>query len=163
MNPADHGTESTSDRELVVTRVFDGPARLLFEAWSRPEHIQRWFGPAGWPVTHCEMDFREGGQYRFAMTGPDGVQGTPFGGTYLEIVPNERIVYDDAFESPGAERMVMTVTFEEAGGQTTLTVHTLFPSVAMKDKHLEMGMEQGFGMSLDQLGDLVAELAGGNA
>jgi uncharacterized protein YndB with AHSA1/START domain len=163
MNLNDQETGATADRELVITRSYDAPAHLLFRAWSQPEHIMRWFGPEGWPVTHCEMDFRVGGTYRFAMTGPDGEQGTPFGGTYLEIVPNEKIVYDDAFESPGAERMVMTVTFEESGGQTTLTVHTLFPSVAMKDKHLEMGMEEGLGMSLDQLGDLVTDMQAGRA
>ncbi len=161
MTSHDQAAESTATRELVVTRTYDAPARLLFEAWSRPEHIKRWFGPEGWPVTHCEMDFRLGGRYRFAMTGPDGKEGTSFGGTYLEIVPNEKIVYDDAFESPGAERMVMTVTFEETGGRTTLTVHTLFPSVAMKDAHLGMGMREGLGMSLDQLGDLVAAMQAG--
>lgn len=158
MSQADETAESIADRELVITRTYDAPARLLFEAWSRPEHIRRWFGPEGWPVTHCEMDFRVGGRYRFAMTGPDGEQGMPFGGTYLEIVPDRKIVYDDAFESPGAERMVMTVTVEEAAGQTTVTVHTLFPSVAMKETHLGYGMREGFNSSFDQLGDLVAEL-----
>ncbi len=112
-------------------------------------------------MTQCEMDFRVGGRYRFAMTGPDGKQGTPFGGTYLEIVPDRKIVFDDRFESPGAERMVMTVTFAEAGGRTTLTVHTLFGSVAMKEAHLGAGMSEGLGSSLDQLGDLVAELQAG--
>ncbi len=158
MNPVDQATESTADREMVITRTFDAPARLLFEAHSKPEHIRRWFGPEGWPVTHCEMDFRVGGHYRFAMTGPDGQQGTPFGGTYLEIVPDRKIVYDDAFESPGAERMVVTVTFEEEAGRTTLTIHTLFGSVAMKEAHMGAGMREGFNSSLDQLADLVAEM-----
>ncbi len=151
-------TESTADRELVITRTFDAPARLLFEAHSKPEHIKRWFGPVGWPVTHCEMDFRVGGRYRFAMTGPDGQEGTPFGGEYLEIVSNEKIVYDDSFEAPGAEKMVVTVTFEEAAGKTTLTIHTLFGSVAMKNEHMSAGMREGFNSSLDQLGELVAEM-----
>ena len=64
----------------------------------------QWFGPKGWPITLCEMDFREGGRFRFAMTGPDGKQNTPFGGEYLEIVPNRKIVYDNAFELPDAPR-----------------------------------------------------------
>jgi len=156
MSPVDQATESTADREVVITRVFDAPARLLFEAYSKPEHIKRWFGPKDWPVTLCEMDFRVGGRYRFAMTGPDGKQGTPFGGEYLEIVPDRKIVYDDSFESPGAERMVVTVTFEEEAGQTTLTIHTLFASVAMKEAHMGAGYSQGVGSSLDQLADLVA-------
>ncbi len=146
---------SVAEREVVITRVFAAPARLVFEAYSKPEHIRRWFGPEGWPVTHCEMDFRVGGTYRFAMTGPDGEQGTPFGGTYLEIVPNEKIVYDDAFESPGAERMVVTVTFEEVAGQTTLTIATLFGSLAMRDAHMAAGYSQGVASSLDLLHDLV--------
>jgi len=157
------GSESTqepvADREVVITRVFDAPARLLFEAYSKPEHIMKWFGPKGWPVTLCEMDFRKGGRFRFAMTGPDGMQGTPFGGEYLEIVPNRRIVYDNGFEKPGAERMIVTVTYEAtAAGKTTLTIHTLFASVAMKNEHLGGGYERGTGSGLDQLADLVAEM-----
>jgi len=106
------------------------------------------------------MDFRVGGRFRFAMTGPDGKQGTPFGGEYLEIVPNRKIVYDNAFETPDAETMIVTITFDEdeQSGQTTLTIHTLFASVAMKNAHLGVGYEQGVGSSLDQLADVVAEL-----
>ncbi len=102
------------------------------------------------------MDFRVGGRYRFAMTGPDGQQGMPFGGEYLEIVPDRKIVYDDSFEAPGSEKMVVTVTFEEDAGRTTLTIHTLFGSVAMKQAHMGAGYEQGVGSGLDQLADLVA-------
>src|SRR4029078_10639835 len=112
--PADR---STADRELVITRVFDVPARYLFEAYSKPEHLKRWFGPKGWPLTLCEVDFRVGGRYRFAMTGPSGEQNTPFGGEYLEIVPDRKIVFDNGFELPGARRMVMTITFDEKGGR----------------------------------------------
>src|SRR4051812_30770732 len=107
------GAEPVADREFVITRVFDAPARLLFEAYSKPEHLLQWFGPTGYPLTLCETDFKQGGRYRFAMTGPDGKQMTPFGGEYLEIVPNERIRYSNAFEQPGAETMVVTVTFVE--------------------------------------------------
>jgi uncharacterized protein YndB with AHSA1/START domain len=82
-------SEPESQREVIITRVFDAPARFLFEAYSKPEHIMRWFGPKGWPVTLCEMDFRVGGKFRFAMTGPSGRQNTPFGGEYLEILPKQ--------------------------------------------------------------------------
>ena len=85
--------EPEADRELIITRTYDAPARLLFEAWSKPEHLKKWFGPVGYPVTMCEMDFRKGGQWRVAMTGPSGKQQTPFGGEYLEIVPDRRIVF----------------------------------------------------------------------
>lgn len=148
----------TSDREIVIVRTYDAPARLLFEAWSKPEHVMKWFGPKGWPLTLCEMDFRPGGAFRFAMTGASGVQNPPFGGTYREIEPGRRIVYDNGFLAPGSERMLITVTFEEVAGRTTLTVHTLFSSVEARDEHLRLGFTQRFGSALDQLGDMVAAM-----
>ncbi len=154
--PAD---EPESEREVTITRVFDAPARLLFEAYSKPEHIKQWFGPVGWPVTLCEMDFRVGGKFRFAMTGPSGKQNTPFGGTYREIIQNRKIVYDNGFETEGAGRMVVTVSFDEQGGQTTLTLHTVFESIAMYRSHMSRGFEQGTNSGLDQLGALVAAMA----
>ena len=151
--------EPESDRTFVIARTIDAPARLLFEAYSAPEHLMSWFGPPGYPLTLCEMDFRVGGRYRFAMTGPDGKRGTPFGGTYLEIVPNEKIVYDNRFEMEGAETMVVAVTFEERGGKTSLTIRTVFGSLAMKKQHLGMGYEQGVGAGCDQLAAHVARMA----
>ena len=152
--------EPESQREVTITRVYDAPARLLFEAYSKPGHIKKWFGPKGWPVTLCEMDFRVGGSFRFAMTGPSGKQNTPFGGEYREIVPNRKIVYDNGFEAKGAGRMLVTVTFDEGkDGKTTLTIHTLFESIAMRNSHVSRGFEQGTNSGLDQLGDLVAEMA----
>jgi uncharacterized protein YndB with AHSA1/START domain len=158
LNQGDRAEEPISAREVVITRVIDAPARLLFEAFSTREHLLQWFGPKGWPLTLCEVDFRVGGRYRFAMTGPSGEQNTPFGGSYLEIVPNKKIVYDDAWETPEAEQMVVTVTFDEQDGKTTLTIRTLFASVAMKEQHLGMGMLDGVDSSLDQLVDVVAAL-----
>jgi uncharacterized protein YndB with AHSA1/START domain len=158
MTAPDQASDATADRELVITREFTAPARLLFEAWSLPEHLKQWFGPEGWPITLCEVDFRVGGRYRLAMTGPDGVQGPPFGGQYLEIVPDRKIVYSDTWEIPGAESMVVTVTFDEHDGRTTMTMYTLFGSVEMREKHLAMGMEEGLASSFSQLADLVARL-----
>ena len=155
--PASAGRRD-GDRELTITRIYDAPARLLFEAWSRPEHLMRWFGPVGWPVTLCEVDFREGGRWRMAMTGPSGEQNEPFGGVYLEIVPDRKIVFDNAFEGNLAKKMVMTVTFEEKAGRTTLTWHTLFMSPAMKDEYVGMGIEAGANSGLDQLADVVSGL-----
>jgi uncharacterized protein YndB with AHSA1/START domain len=109
------------------------------------------------------MDFRKGGHFRFAMTGASGKQNTPFGGTYLQIVPNRKIVYDNAFELPGAEKMIVTIAFDESTAnensvKTTLTIHTLFASVAMRNEHVGKGYEQGTGSGLDQLADVVAAM-----
>lgn len=159
MSASARAAEPESEREVTITRVYDAPARLLFEAYSKPEHIKQWFGPKDWPVTLCEMDFRVGGKFRFAMTGPSGRQNTPFGGEYREIIPNRRIVYDNGFETKGSGRMLVTVTFDETDGKTTLTIHTVFESVAMRNSHVSRGFEQGTNSGLDQLGDLVAAMA----
>jgi uncharacterized protein YndB with AHSA1/START domain len=153
--------EPVADREVVITRTYDAPARLLFVAWSKPEHLMKWFGPVGWPLTLCEVDFRMGGRFRFAMTGPSGRQDTPFGGEYLEVVPHRKIVFDNAFEAPGAEKMITTVTFDEKDGRTTLTHHTLFASVAMKNEYVAMGFVQGVGSGFDQLAGVVATMKAG--
>lgn len=150
--------EPESERELILTRVFDVPARILFLACSRPEHMRQWFGPKEYPLTLCEMDFRVGGKYRFAMTGPNGVQNTPFGGEYLAIEEDRKITFTNAFEEPGSETMVMTYTFEEAGGKTTLHMRTVFASIAMKKLYLSMGFEAGTNSALDQLVALVERL-----
>ena len=150
--------EPEGDRELIINRSFDAPARLLFEAWSKPEHLKKWFGPVGYPVTMCEMDFRKGGQWRAAMTGPGGKQQTPFGGEYLEIELNRKIVFSNGFELPGAEKMIMTVTFDEKDGRTLLTIRTLFASIAQKATHVGAGMSEGIASGLDQLTDLVVQM-----
>jgi uncharacterized protein YndB with AHSA1/START domain len=158
MQADESGDEAIADREVIITRVFDAPARLLFEAYSKPEHVMKWFGPKGWPLTLCEMDFRKGGRFRFAMTGSSGQQNTPFGGQYLEIVPHRKITYDNAFEEPGAQKMVVTITFDEQGGKTTLTIHTLFATVAMRNEHVKVGFRQGTESALENLADLVARI-----
>jgi uncharacterized protein YndB with AHSA1/START domain len=150
--------EPEGQREYVVTRIFNAPARLVFEAWSKPEHIKRWFGPDCYPVTLAEIDFRVGGAWRFAMTGPDGKQNTPFGGEYLEIVPNRKIVFSNSFEAPGAPQMIMTVTLVEHDGRTTMTWRTLFESVAMCKDYLGQGMAEGAGSALDQLTGVLTTL-----
>ncbi len=149
---------NTDDRTATVSRVMHVPATYIFAAHAKPEHLMRWFGPVGYPVTLCETDFRVGGRWPMAMTGPDDVQGAPFGGTYLDIVPDSRIVYDNRFEDDGtsmnlqnADTMVMTTTLVEENGATTITVTTLFASVAMKDEYLGVGMAEGVLSGFDQL------------
>jgi uncharacterized protein YndB with AHSA1/START domain len=149
-------------RSITIVREFDAPPEALFLAHSKPDHVKRWFGPKGWPLTLCEMDFRVGGKWRFAMTGPDGKQNPAFGGTYLAIEPNRLIRFDNAFELPGAETMIMTTTLESLpGGRTRLMLHTLFGSLAMHATHIGAGFESGTNSGLDQLADVVADLKAG--
>jgi uncharacterized protein YndB with AHSA1/START domain len=139
------------DWVVVVRRTIRAPAALLFMAYSRPEHLVRWYGPGNYPVTHAEVDFRVGGQLKMIMTGPDGAQGPPFGGTYLEIVPDERIMYENGFLAPGADKMIVTITFTEQGDTTEVVVHTRFLSEESYHKFIAMGFVMGTGMGLDQL------------
>jgi uncharacterized protein YndB with AHSA1/START domain len=151
--------EPESERSLTISRMFEVPAHILFLACSKPEHMRDWFGPPGYPLTMCEMDFRVGGKYRFAMTGPDGVQMPPFGGEYLSIEPNRKISYTNRFEQPGAPTMVVTITFTEQAGKTRLDLHTLFETVAMKNEHTGRGYVIGVNAGLDQLEALTQRLA----
>ncbi|MEZ5888758.1 MAG: SRPBCC domain-containing protein [Paracoccaceae bacterium] len=160
--------ESEADRTAVISRKIPVPARYLFAAHASAEHISRWFGPVGYPVTTCEYDFRVGGHWRMVMTGPDGVEGPPFGGTILEIEPDRRIVYSNGFEDGrggdmnlrnAGDRMVHTVTFEERGGITTVTISILFATVAMKDEFLGIGMIEGIASGLDQWESVAKGLA----
>ncbi|WP_176591767.1 SRPBCC domain-containing protein [Sphingobium sp. EM0848] len=152
--------EPESVREIFITRLIDAPAHLVFDAHADPVHVKRWFGPIGWPLTKCEMDFRVGGRFRFQMTNDEGELGPPFGGTYMEILPNQRIRYDNRFEEPGSPVMVTTISFaEDAEGRTLLTHHTVFESKAMRDEYLDVGFEEGTNSGLDQLEGVVAELA----
>jgi len=115
--------QRTSDRELVVTRTFDAPARLVFEAWSRPELFERWWVPKsmGMTLRSCEMDVRTGGTYRL-----DFGDGMDFFGRYIEVTPPSRIVWTN--EEGGENGSVTTVTFEEKGGRTLLVMSELYPS-----------------------------------
>ncbi|WP_051695052.1 SRPBCC domain-containing protein [Caulobacter sp. UNC358MFTsu5.1] len=153
-------TEAQADRQIIITRQFDAPARIVFLAHSKPEHVKRWFGPVDWPLTTCEMDFRVGGRFHFAMTGPNDEPGPPFGGEYLEIEPDRRIVYTNGFDAPGSPRFVTEVTLEETGGKTTLTQVTTFESKAVRDQYVEMGYAEGTNSAYDQLGDVAVELKG---
>ena len=116
--------ERTSDRELVVTRTINGPARLVFEAWTKPELFKRWWVPKsmGMSLRSCEMDVRVGGKYRLEFE-PDAMA---FFGTYLEVTPPSRLVWTN--EEGGEGGPVTTVTFEEKGGKTLLVMHELYPS-----------------------------------
>ena len=119
-------TERMSDRELVVTRTFNAPARIVFEAWTKPELIRRWWVPKsmGIPLRSCEMDVRVGGKYRFVF-GHDASKPMAFFGRYIEVTPYSRLVWTNEESDDGA---VTTVTFEEQDGKTLLAMHELYPS-----------------------------------
>src|SRR5205809_828423 len=112
--------------EMILTRVFDAPRELMWKLWTEPEHIRKWWGPKGFTLPGCEMDFRPGGTYRFVMRGPDGLD-NPFHGVYRDIVRNERIVFTAVLDNLPGHELVTTVTFAEDGGKTKLTVRQTTP------------------------------------
>ena len=144
----------SSERELVITRVFDAPRPLVFKAWTEPERLVRWWGPEGFTLPSCEMDLRPGGAFRFLMRSPEG-NDHRLQGVYREIAEPERLVFTsawvDADGKPGHETLV-TVTFAEHGAKTTLTLHqAVFESVESRDGH-----EAGWTECLDRLAALLA-------
>jgi uncharacterized protein YndB with AHSA1/START domain len=146
-----------SDREIIITRVFDAPRRLVFEAISKPEHVARWWGPRSMTITSCEMDFRPGGAWRFVMRGPDG-NDYGFSGVYREIEPPERIVQTFEFEGMPGHGSVETATLEELDGKTKLTVTCLYQSVEDRDGRYNSGMEAGMRESHDRLAELLSTM-----
>jgi uncharacterized protein YndB with AHSA1/START domain len=151
---SEHPTTLTtpSDRELVVTRVFDAPRGLVFEAWTKPEHVRKWYGLRSMTTTVCEIDLRPGGAWRWGQAGPDG-QEYVFSGVYKEIVPPERLVYTEMFElMPGGEALV-TLTFDEQDGRTTLTSNSLWPSAEALAGAIASGMEDGVAEEYDRLAE----------
>lgn len=152
--------ERKSDRELVVTRTFNGPARIVFDAWTRPELLKRWWAPTSLGVSlfECDSDPRAGGTYRYAF-GRDPRSPEVFSGRYIEVQPPLRLVFTQVYERmrEAGEAMV-TVTFEESEGRTRLTLHQLFPSKAALDGAIASGMERGMRATFDQLDTLVVSL-----
>ena len=150
-----------SDRELVVTRTVRGPARLVFEAWARPELFMRWWAPASFGVTiiSYDADVRTGGTYRLEMGHPSSEQTMTFYGRYLEVVPNARIVWtNDEGDQDGP---VTTVTFKESDGETLVTIHDLYPSKESLDEAIASGSTSGWSEQLRQLDAILADRGAG--
>jgi uncharacterized protein YndB with AHSA1/START domain len=149
--------ERKSEREIIVTRTFNGPARIVFEAWTKPELLKRWWVPksTGMSLLSCEADVRVGGKYRFEF---DHVASKPmvFFGRYLEVTPHSRLVWTNDETDGGS---VTTVTFEEKGGKTLLVVHELYPSKEALDANA--GMESGMPETFAQLDELLVALGAG--
>jgi uncharacterized protein YndB with AHSA1/START domain len=151
-----------ADRELVLTRVIDAPREALYRAWTEPELLKQWFAPAPLTTPVAELDVRPGGANLIVMKTPDG-QVMPNRGVYLEVVPNEKLVFTDAYASPWtpSERPFMTVilTFDDlGGGQTRYTARVRHWSVADREQHEQMGFHQGWGLCADQLAALAKQL-----
>ena len=150
--------ERTSERELVVTRVVDGPARLVFEAWTRPDLFQRWWAPKSFGVylVSHEADVRTGGAYRLVMGHPPLEQPLTFFGRYIEVTPHSRLVWTN--DEGGDGGAVTTVTFEEKEGATQVVVHELYPSEGALDEAMASGSTSGWGEQFEQLDDLIGSL-----
>ena len=143
--------QRASERELVVTRSFNAPARLVFEAWARPELFQRWWTPKsfGLTVLSCEMDVRTGGAYRLVISHPAADQPMTFFGRYTEVTPPSRIVWTN--DEAGEAGAVTTVTFEERGGETLVVVSELYPSKEALDEAMASGSTSGWDEQFVQL------------
>ncbi len=153
--PAPTRVERKSERELVTRRTFNGPARLVFEAWTQPELFKRWWAPksSGLSLLSCEMDVRVGGKYRLEF-GHGASKPMAFFGKYLEVIPHSRLVWTNEENNDGA---VTTLTLEEKGGKTLLVMHELYPSKEALDGAID-GMESGMPETFSQLDELLATL-----
>lgn len=147
--------ERKSPRELVVTRMVDGPANLVFDAWTKADLFRKWWVPKSFGLTllSCEMDARVGGQYRLVF--PHGDSTMEFFGTYLEVIPSSRLVWTN--DEGDAGQTITTVTFEETDGKTQVVVHDLYPS----EDAIDSGSTAALPEALDQLDELLASLGSG--
>jgi len=152
--------ERKSERELVVTRLFNGPQRIVFEAWTKPELLKRWWAPTSFGVSFvtCDADVRTGGSYRFVFSHPSSAQPMAFFGRYLEVTPYSRLVWTNEESDQGA---VSTLTFEEKDGSTLQVLHELHPSKEALD-HAIGGMEEGMGESFEQLDEFLLTVGAGS-
>ena len=152
-----------TDREIAMTRVFEAPRALVFDAFTKPELVRRWLlGPSGWTMPVCEIDLRVGGRYRYVWR-KAGVPDMGMGGVFREIVPAERIVATESFDEAWYEgEAVDTTVFHEKGGRTTVTMTMLLGSREIRDKILKSGMEKGVAESYDRLEEILASQTAGS-
>jgi uncharacterized protein YndB with AHSA1/START domain len=150
--------ERTSEREMVVTRTFDGPARLVFKAWTTPELLMKWWAPKSFEITFisCEIDARTGGTYRFVFGVPSSDQPMAFFGKYIDVIPDARLVWTN--EEGGESGAVTTVTFEERGAQTLVVLRDLYPSKEALDAAIASESMNGFDETFEQLDALLPTL-----
>ena len=150
--------ERTSEREVVVTRTFNAPARIVFEAWTKPDLLKRWWAPksSGVSFISCEADVRTGGAYRFVFSHPGSERPMAFFGRYIEVTPPSRLVWTNEEGDEGGQ--VTTVTFEERGGETVVVMHDLYPSKEALDGAVASEGMTGFSETFGQLDELLVAL-----
>jgi uncharacterized protein YndB with AHSA1/START domain len=148
-----NGAAGSNEREIIISRLFDASPDSVFEAWTDPEHLARWWGPEGFTNPVCEIDLRLGGTWRIVMRAPDGTE-YPCGGVYLEIVASKRLVFTNiAVDNEGTPVLdgLTSVTFEEEDGKTKLTLRTRAVALVPGAVEKLAGMDTGWSMSLDRL------------
>lgn len=146
------------DTEFVITRVVDAPRRLVFEAWTKPQHVRQWLlGPEGWSMPVCEIDARPGGSWRYVWRKADGSE-MAMGGSYREVVQPQRIVSTEKW-GPEWPETVNTVVFTESEGRTTITLTVTYPSKEARDAAMKTGMKDGIEVSYARLDKLLRTLA----
>jgi uncharacterized protein YndB with AHSA1/START domain len=143
-----------TDREIVMTRVFDAPCRLVFDALTKPELLKRWFGPRGWSLVVCEADLKVGGAWRWVLRGPDG-RDMGMRGVYQEIKPPERLVSTESFDDYPGESL-NTLILSEEDGKTTFTITVRYSSQEIRDAVIKSGMEHGAAECYDKLAEMLA-------
>ncbi|HEX4962844.1 MAG TPA: SRPBCC family protein [Thermoanaerobaculia bacterium] len=154
--PGNLQVTTPSDREIAMTRVFDAPRPLVFEALTKPELVKRWLlGPPGWSMPVCEIDLKVGGAYRYVWRSDDNGREFGTGGVFREILPPEKIVHTEKMDPHPGEALV-TNNLTEEGGRTTLTLTMLFDSQEARDGALKTGMEKGVAASYDRLEEMLA-------
>ena len=158
---AEAATQDNSDRELVLTRLIDAPREKLYRAWTDPELLKQWFAPLPWTTPSAKVDVRPGGANVITMRSPEGAD-FPNHGVYLEVVPNEKLVFTDAYTEawkPSAKPfMTVILTFEDEGGKTRYTARVLHWTAEDRKAHEDMGFHFGWGQCADQLTELVARI-----
>ncbi|MCU1304101.1 MAG: Activator of Hsp90 ATPase 1 family protein [Candidatus Sulfotelmatobacter sp.] len=142
-----------SPREIVLTRVFDAPRTMVYDALTQPDLLKRWFGPRGWSLVVCEIDLRVGGKWRFVLQGPGGKKMGMYG-VYRELLRPERTVHTESFDDYPGESIVTGVLVEQAG-KTTLTGTVLYQSQEIRDAVIKSGMEHGAAETYDKLAELL--------
>jgi uncharacterized protein YndB with AHSA1/START domain len=143
-----------NDQEVMLTRVFDAPRRMVFDAFTKPELLKRWFGPRGWSLSQCEVDLKVGGKWRFVLRSPEG-QEMGMSGVWRELQPYDRMVHTESFDDFPGESQVTTVLTEK-DGKTTLQATVRYASKEVRDAVIASGMEHGAAESYDKLNEMFA-------
>jgi uncharacterized protein YndB with AHSA1/START domain len=154
----------TKEKQLIMTRYFQASPELLFEVWSHCKHLKNWWGPKEWPMDECTIDFREGGEWRYCLRGPNKGDESWGKAIYRKINRPDNIVYNDHFTDPDGNvahnmpNMIITVHFTSLNGKTRQTITVQFDTDAERDKIVEMGMAEGMDSSLDRMDEYLAEI-----